>query len=40
MTKQIDRRTLLKGAASAAIGTAALAASKRSRAFAEPAVIQ
>ena len=40
MTKQIDRRTLLKGAASAAVGTAALAASKRSRAFAAPAVIQ
>ena len=40
MTGQINRRSLIKGAAGAAVGTAALAASKRSSVFAAPAVIQ
>ena len=40
MTNPISRRSLIKGAAGAAVGTAALGVSKRSRAFAAPAVIQ
>ena len=39
-THPISRRSLIKGAAGAAAGTAALAVSKRSRTFAAPAVIQ
>ncbi len=40
MTNQISRRSLIKGAAGAAAGAAALGVSKRSTAFAAPAVIQ
>jgi sn-glycerol 3-phosphate transport system substrate-binding protein len=40
MTEHISRRSLIKGAAGAAAGAATLAVSKRSRAFAAPAVIQ
>lgn len=40
MTNHISRRSLIKGAAGAAAGAAALGVSKRSTAFAAPAVIQ
>ena len=40
MTTKVTRRTVLKGAAGAAAGTAALGAAKRSTAFAAPAVVQ
>ncbi len=40
MSNHISRRSLIKGAAGVAAGTAALGVSKRSRAFAAPAVIQ
>ena len=40
MSSHISRRSLIKGAAGVAAGTAALGVSKRSRTFAAPAVIQ
>ena len=40
MSNQINRRTLIKGAAGAAAGAATAGVSKRSTAFAAPAVIQ
>lgn len=40
MTNQINRRSLIKGAAGAAAGATALAVSKRSQTFAAPALIQ
>ncbi|MDQ3514879.1 MAG: twin-arginine translocation signal domain-containing protein, partial [Chloroflexota bacterium] len=40
MTNHINRRSLIKGAAGVAAGTAALGVSKRSQAFPAPAVIK
>lgn len=40
MSNQINRRSLIKGAAGAAVGAATAGVSKRSTAFAAPAVIQ